>query len=79
MIYNRVKISVRKVVVAMAKEIVLALGSGGVRGCAHIGAYRCLLDHGYKIKGISGSSAGGLFGAAFASGADLDLIEKNSS
>lgn len=60
----------------MAKEIVLALGSGGVRGCAHIGAYRCLLDHGYKIKGISGSSAGGLFGAAFASGADLDLIEK---
>ena len=59
----------------MAKEIVLALGGGGVRGCAHIGTYRYLLDHGYKIKGIAGSSAGGMFGAAFAAGVDLDEIE----
>lgn len=60
----------------MAREIVLALGSGGVRGCAHIGAYRCLLDHGYKIRGISGTSAGGMFGALFASGANLDEVEE---
>ncbi len=60
----------------MAKEIVLALGGGGVRGCAHLGTYRCLVDHGYKISGIAGSSAGGMFGAAIASGADLDEIEK---
>lgn len=60
----------------MAKELVLALGGGGVRGCAHIGTYRCLLDEGYEIAGIAGSSAGGMFGAAFASGADIDEIEK---
>lgn len=60
----------------MAKALVLALGGGGVRGCAHIGTYRCLLDEGYKIAGIAGSSAGGMFGAAFASGANLDDIER---
>lgn len=60
----------------MAKKVVLALGGGGVRGCAHIGTYRCLLDEGYEIAGIAGSSAGGMFGAAFASGADLDDIEE---
>lgn len=62
--------------VNMAKELVLALGGGGVRGCAHIGTVRCLMDHGYKISGIAGSSAGGMFGAVFASGANIDEVEK---
>ena len=50
----------------MAKNIVLALGGGGVRGIAHLGVVQCLLDNEYEIVGIAGTSAGGLFGAPLA-------------
>jgi len=50
----------------MAKNIVLALGGGGVRGIAHLGAVQCLLDNEYKFDGIAGTSAGGMFGAPLA-------------
>ena len=50
----------------MAKKIVLALGGGGVRGIAHLGAVQCLLDNEYEISGIAGTSAGGMFGAPLA-------------
>ena len=52
----------------MQKEVVLALGGGGVRGVAHLGVVQCLYDHNYKINGIAGTSAGGLFGALIAAG-----------
>jgi NTE family protein len=60
----------------MSKEVLLALGGGGIRGIAHIGAIKCLVENGYKIAGIAGSSAGGLFGCMFASGAGFDIIEE---
>lgn len=70
----------------MAKEIVLALGGGGVRGVAHLGVVQCLLDNHYKINAIAGTSAGGLFGAVIAAGAMpgevrvlVDDFFKNSS
>ncbi|NLE82931.1 MAG: patatin-like phospholipase family protein [Chloroflexi bacterium] len=50
----------------MAKNIVLALGGGGVKGIAHLGVVACLLDHDYEIHGIAGTSAGGMFGAPLA-------------
>ena len=50
----------------MAKNIVLALGGGGMRGIAHLGAVQCLLDNEYEISGIAGTSAGGMFGAPLA-------------
>ena len=52
----------------MKREVNLALGGGGVRGVAHLGVVQCLFDHDYKINGIAGTSAGGLFGAAIAAG-----------
>ena len=52
----------------MKRDINLALGGGGVRGVAHLGVVQCLLDNGYKINGIAGTSAGGLFGAIIAAG-----------
>jgi len=58
----------------MAKEIVLALGGGGVRGIAHLGIAQCLLDKKYKIAGIAGTSAGGLFGAVIAAKVNLREI-----
>lgn len=50
------------------QTISLALGSGGARGYAHIGVIEELLNHGYEIKSVSGSSMGALIGALYACG-----------
>jgi len=50
------------------QTVSLVLGSGGARGYAHIGVIEELLDHGYEIKSISGSSMGALVGALYACG-----------
>jgi len=57
-------------------EITLALGGGGVRGVAHIGVLRALENHGFQIKAIAGTSAGGLVGAVYAAGFSTEKIEK---
>jgi predicted acylesterase/phospholipase RssA len=46
----------------------LALGAGGARGMAHIGAMRFLEENGVPLDAIAGTSIGSLVGAAFASG-----------
>jgi NTE family protein len=56
------------------KEIALALGGGGVRGIAHVGVIQALLHEGFSIKAIAGTSAGGIVGAAYASGLSTDDI-----
>lgn len=58
------------------KDISIALGGGGIRGIAHIGVLRKLEQHGYRIKAIAGTSAGGLVGAVYAAGYNADKIEK---
>lgn len=50
------------------QRISLVLGSGGARGLAHIGAIRCLEDHGYDISYIAGCSIGALIGGIYAAG-----------
>ena len=56
------------------KSIGLALGGGGVRGVAHIGIIKALVDSGFKIGAIAGTSAGALVGALFASGCSPEEI-----
>ena len=56
-------------------EITLALGGGGVRGVAHIGVLRALEHHGFEIKAIAGTSAGGLVGSVYAAGFSTEKIE----
>ena len=56
----------------MTKEVSLVLGSGAAKGLAHIGVIRCLEDHDFSIKYISGSSMGALIGGIYAAG-ELDL------
>jgi len=51
---------------AAGRGVVLALGSGGTRGFAHLGVLKTLLDAGLKIDGVCGVSAGALFGALYA-------------
>jgi len=48
--------------------VALALGSGGARGYAHIGAIRELEARGYKITSISGTSMGAMVGGLYAAG-----------
>ncbi|HCY64484.1 MAG TPA: serine protease [Oxalobacteraceae bacterium] len=51
-----------------AKTVSLVLGSGGARGMAHIGVINWLVENGYQIKSIAGSSMGALIGGVYASG-----------
>lgn len=54
----------------------LALGSGSAKGLAHIGVLKVLLRENIPIDLITGSSIGSLVGALFASGTDLNILEK---
>lgn len=57
------------------KDIALALGGGGAKGHAHIGVMRVLEQEGFNIRAISGTSAGGLWGAFYAAGYSAQEIE----
>jgi len=50
------------------KKISLALSSGGARGFSHIGVIETLLDKGYIIEEITGTSIGSVIAAMYASG-----------
>ncbi len=49
-------------------RVALALGSGGARGYAHIGAIQILEERGFDIVSIAGSSMGALIGGLKAAG-----------
>ncbi len=53
------------------KPVSLALGGGGVRGFAHLGALEVFLGAGVQVAALAGSSAGALAAAAFAFGLSL--------
>jgi NTE family protein len=55
-------------------EIVLALGSGGAKGFAHIGVLQVLEREGFKISALSGTSAGGMTASVYAAGYSADEI-----
>lgn len=50
------------------KSVSLVLSSGGARGVAHIGVIEGLLEHGFDIASISGSSMGAVVGGVYAAG-----------
>ncbi|MFZ4816257.1 MAG: patatin-like phospholipase family protein [Phototrophicaceae bacterium] len=54
----------------------LALGGGGARGGAHVGAIRELLGLGLKPDLVTGTSIGALIGALYCAGMGIDLIEE---
>ena len=57
----------QKKVAIKEKKVALVLGSGGVRGLAHLGVLEELEKHGIPISHIIGSSSGSLVGALYAS------------
>lgn len=54
----------------------LALSSGGIRGIAHIGVVKTLINNNIPISHISGSSAGAIIGAYLALNGEIDSFEK---
>jgi NTE family protein len=52
----------------------LALGSGGARGFAHLGAIKVLMDEGIPIDLIAGSSMGALVGCFYGVGIDIENL-----
>lgn len=48
------------------KPVSLALGAGGVRGFAHIGVLEALVERGFTISEIVGTSAGAIIGSFYA-------------
>ena len=57
-------------------KIGLALGGGGARGACHIGILKSLERNGIIPDVISGTSAGSMIGAMYASHANADIVEE---
>lgn len=60
----------------MRPKIGLALGSGGLRGIAHIGVLKVLEKNNIPIDYIAGCSIGSLIGALYAAGLDPETMLK---
>lgn len=67
-LFTEVKDTVIRRIRGRKKDVALVLSSGGARGLAHIGAIEELLDRGYHIQSIAGTSMGALVGGMYASG-----------
>lgn len=57
-------------------KVALALGGGGLRGFAHVGALRALEEAGMHPDIVVGTSAGSVVGAAYASGMSVEQIQR---
>ena len=53
---------------ALQPTVALALGAGGAKGLAHIGAIEEIEAQGYRITAIAGTSMGALIGGVYAMG-----------
>ncbi len=53
---------------AAIQRVVLVLGGGGIKGLAHIGAWRAIVEGGIEVSEIVGTSIGALVGACLAAG-----------
>ena len=57
------------------KKIGLALGCGGIKGLAHVGAIKSLMRHNIPIDYIAGTSIGAWVGAHYALYRDIEQLE----
>ena len=59
-------------------KVGLALGGGAAKGFAHIGVIKMLEANGIKIDVVSGTSAGSVVGAMYASGMDAFALQERA-
>jgi NTE family protein len=57
------------------RKLGLALGSGGARGCAHIGVIKALTEAKIPIDFIAGTSIGSFIGGVYSAG-DIKMLEE---
>jgi NTE family protein len=62
--------------IRMRAKVGLALGSGGLRGLAHIGVLKVLMRENIPIDMVAGCSIGSLIGALFCAGMDPETMCK---
>lgn len=60
----------------MQLKVALALGSGGLRGLAHIGVLKALTRYGIHVDYVAGCSIGALIGSLYCAGLEPDTIHK---
>lgn len=60
------------------EKVVLVLGGGGIKGLAHVGAWRAILESGIEVTEIIGTSIGGLIGAALGGGDSVDVLREKA-
>ena len=58
------------------KKIGLALGGGGARGLAHIGAVEALVENKIPIDYIAGTSMGAIIGGWYTLKSEIDSLKK---
>jgi NTE family protein len=61
-----------------APHTILVLGGGAMRGMAHIGVIRALIEARVQVDAIVGTSIGALIGARWAMGASIDELEADA-
>lgn len=57
-----------------AERVTLVLGGGGMKGLAHVGAWRAVLESGIQVSEIVGTSIGALIGACIAGGLEHERL-----
>ncbi|MBW3553533.1 MAG: patatin-like phospholipase family protein [Gemmatimonadetes bacterium] len=60
------------------ERIILVLGGGGVKGVAHAGAWKAILESGYEVAEVVGTSIGALIGASIAGGTSVARLEEQA-
>jgi NTE family protein len=55
-------------------KIAIALGGGGARGLAHLGVLKALEREGFDVRGVAGTSMGGVIAAGYAIGRTPDEL-----
>jgi NTE family protein len=59
----------------LPERLALVLGGGGLKGFAHIGVLRALVERGIQPEVVAGTSIGSLIAAAYVTGMSLDEME----
>ncbi len=59
-------------------RVVVVLGGGGVKGLAHVGAWRAIAEAGLEVEAVVGTSIGALVGAAIAGGMEQAELERRA-
>lgn len=57
-----------------AERVIVVLGGGGMKGLAHVGAWRALAESGVRVSEVVGTSIGALVGACVCGGVEHERL-----